>query len=420
MKGNLMRNIFLVLKHEILTTIGKRSFWIMTFIFPAFIILLNVGTQVMVRSAVDDVDQFVPGGSGDLTTQTIGYVDQAGVIQRLPIDLQDGLIVPFPNESSAQAALEGGEIGSYYLIQSDYLATGEVLAISGDFRPFGVVTDGLIEYLITYNLLGDTAAAAVALNPVGSLEQVSLAPDAQDTSNPLTYFVPFGTLFIFFFLITMSSGFMLQSVSKEKENRTVEVLLLSLRPRDLMLGKILGLSVVALLQMVFWFGGALLVLNRSQQILQTAASFSLPPGFVLWGLLYFTFGYLMYASLMGAIGALAPSAREGGSITFLVLFPMMIPLWLNSTLVESPNGTLATFLSLFPLTAPPSMMARLSAGYVPLWQPLVGVAVLAITTYLIVLLSARFFRADTLLSGSALDWKRLGAEFRRREAATLE
>jgi ABC-2 type transport system permease protein len=414
-----MRNILLVLKNEILTTIGKRSFWIMTFIFPAFIILLNVGTQIMVRSAVDEVESFLPGETGDLTAQSIGYVDQAGILQDIPEGIPQDLLVSYPDESSAQAALESGEIESYYLIPSDYITSGEVLVISAAFRPFGQGTDSLIEYLIDYNLLEDPLAAAVAVNPVASLEQASIAPQgAQDVTNPLTFFVPFATMFIFFFLITMSSGFMLQSVSREKENRTVEVLLLSLRPRDLMLGKILGLSFVALLQMVIWFGGALLLLGRSQQILQTAASFSLPPGFAIWGLLYFIFGYLMYASLMGAIGAMAPSARESGSLTFLVLFPMMIPLWLNSTLMQSPHGALSTFLSLFPLTAPPSMMTRLSSGSVPLWQPLVGIALLAGTTYLVVLVAARFFRADTLLSGSPLDLKRLGAEFRQFKKRT--
>jgi ABC-2 type transport system permease protein len=95
------------------------------------------------------------------------------------------------------------------------------------------------------------------------------------------------------------------------------------------------------------------------------------------------------------------------------LFPLMIPLWLNSALTQSPHGALATFLSLFPLTAPPSMMTRLSTGAVPAWQPLVGIVLLAGTTYLVVLLAARFFRADTLLSSAAVDFKRLGAEFRR-------
>jgi len=409
-----MRNVYMVIKHEILTTVGKRSFWVMTFIFPAFIILLNVGTQVMANSALDDSDMFLPGEGGELPDQTIGIVDQAGLLRNYPPGLPDGLLASYPDEAAAQSALQNDTIGSYYLISADYLQTGDVIVVAKNFKLFGLGTEDLVEYLITYNVLDNPSLTAVAINPLARLKQTSLSPEnSQDVTNPLTFFVPFATMFIFFFLITMSSGYMLQSVSKEKENRTVEVLLVSLRPRELMLGKMLGLSVVALLQMAIWFGGALLVLDQVKQLLQSVASFKLPSGFVLWGLLYFFFGYLLYASLMGAIGALAPSAREGGSITFLVLLPLMIPLWLNSAFIESPNGTLTTILSLFPLTSPTSMMTRLAAGAVPIWQPMLGLFLLAVTTYLVVLLAARFFRADNLLSNTALEWKRLIAEFRR-------
>jgi ABC-2 type transport system permease protein len=116
---------------------------------------------------------------------------------------------------------------------------------------------------------------------------------------------------------------------------------------------------------------------------------------------------------LGAIGALAPTAREGAQFTFVVILPLMIPLWLNNVFTQTPNGGLATFLSLFPLTAPTSMVTRLAAGGVPAWQPAVGLVGLAATTYVFVLLSARFFRADTLLSSASLQWRRIVQEFKR-------
>jgi ABC-2 type transport system permease protein len=90
----------------------------------------------------------------------------------------------------------------------------------------------------------------------------------------------------------------------------------------------------------------------------------------------------------------------------------MIPLWLNNVFMQEPNGDLATFLSLFPLTAPLAMVTRLAAGGVPLWQPIAGVLALAATAYGFVLLSARLFRADTLLSSASLSWKRIVKELR--------
>ena len=139
----------------------------------------------------------------------------------------------------------------------------------------------------------------------------------------------------------------------------------------------------------------------------------LPPGFLAWGMFYLLFGYLLYASLLGAIGALAPTARESSQFTFFALMPLMVPLFLMTPFMEAPNGSIAVGLSLFPLTAPVAMMTRMAAATtIPAWQPAVGLVLLALTAYGFVLLSARFFRADTLVSDTSLTWRRLLAEIR--------
>ena len=97
-----------------------------------------------------------------------------------------------------------------------------------------------------------------------------------------------------------------------------------------------------------------------------------------------------------------------------MLVPLMLPLLANTVFVQAPNGALATLLSLFPLTAPVSMPTRLAVAEVPFWQPLLGLALLAASAYLVVLLAGRLFRADTLLSGSALSWTRVTQELRQK------
>lgn len=410
-----MRNITLILKQEIKAVTGKRSFWIMTFVFPAFVLLLNVGMQVMATNTFGNSgDSFLSPG-GEEGQVRAGYVDQAGLIAELPPAVPSSALQAYASEEAAQTALAEREIDHYYLIPADYLEVGELILVEREFRPFGNAGEALMSYVLNYNLTGDAALAAALLEPMGQVEAHSLAPaePAEANSNSmLAYVVPFLVLFIFFFLITMSSGYMLRSVSREKENRTMEVLLLSVRPRELMLGKILGLSVVALFQMAVWVGGGVLILNRGQQLLDMAGSFSLPSGFLFWALIYFLLGYLLYAALMGALGAMAPNAREAGQFTFIVLLPLMIPLWLNASLLNDPSGTLAVAFSLFPLTAPMAMMTRLASGSVPLWQLAASTAALALTTYALILFAARFFRADTLLSPAALHWGRLRSEWR--------
>ncbi len=418
-----MRNVLLVIRNEILTTMSKRSFWLMTFIFPLVIILLNIGVPLIAGSSIEEAPSFVPQpapegqpqGEQEPPTQPppeqqtpqLGYVDDSGIITELPPSLPEGFLTAYGHEAEAQAALESGEISEFFLLGEDYLESGEIVLVESTYQPLGDTQESLMQYIINYNLTGDALLAARLVNPAPAVARHNLAPaTGNDADGPLTFIVPFAALFIFFFLLTSSSGFMLSSVTREKENRVVEILLLSLQPRQLMLGKLLGLSVVAFFQMAVWVGGGYLLLSQPMPFFD-AGNFELPDGFLLWAVAYFALGYLLYASLMAAIGALAPSAREAGQFTFAIMLPLMIPLWMLNTFINNPDGGLALFLSLFPLTAPTSMITRLTTGNVPLWQVLAGLLGLALTTYLVVSLAGRFFRADTLLSLAPLRWRRL-------------
>lgn len=423
-----MHNVLIVIKHEIVTTLSKPSFWLTTLVLPFFILLMTVGSQSLAEKAFESSGdaELLSGSPAAPGALRIGYVDEAQLLNDFPPGFPQEILQAYPDEAAAQAALDAGDLERYYVIPEDYVETGDVVLVDNQFTPLShLAGEDLMRHILAYNLTESTETPALLLNPLPDLTSVSLLPESErETINELGYeselgyIVPFAVTFIFFFVLTMSGGFMLQSVSKEKENRVVEVLLLSLSPRELMLGKLLGLGAVALLQMGIWLGGGLLSLDQSQKFITAARAFTLPPGFIGWSLLYFLFGYLMYASLLGALGALAPNAREGNQFTFFILWPLMIPLWLQSSFIEAPHGGLVTFFSLFPLTSVVSMMTRLTAGGVPLWQLLVSVALLAATTYGFVMLAARFFRADTLLSDASLSWKQLRAELRRGGKAT--
>lgn len=404
-----MRNILLVIKYEIITTLQKRSFWILTFIFPAFILLLSLGTQAIGGKAIEEAEEQASSVEYQASQERgVGYVDEAGVIREIPVWIPDGFFEAYSSEDAAIRALEEGVIRQYYLIPSDFLESGKYLLIDSDYQPMRSTNNAeIFEDVIFTNLVDQAEFGDLLHNPTPSIQFHQIAPSSgPDESNPLTYIVPFATLFIFFFTITTSSGFMLTSVTREKESRTAEVLLVSIKPRELMLGKVIGLGVVALLQMGIWMSGAIFSLNRSSEFTDMAASFSLPPGFAIWGILFFLFGYFLYASLLGAIGALAPNAREGGQFTFIIILPLLIPIWFNVAFTKSPNGPVATFLSMFPLTSI-SMMTRITATNVPIWQILLSLGGLALSSYLIVLLAARFFQAETLLSSDSINLKRI-------------
>jgi ABC-2 type transport system permease protein len=409
-----MRNLFLVGKHEIINTLSKRSFWLLSIMLPALILFINVTMQLGTSGAFNDDRSATRPGEVPAEAPSAGLVDMARIINELPPGIPSSILQFYPDEETAAVAVRQGQIEHFFILQEDYLASGEMIFVSEGIQAFNTVPDQMINYIINYNLTGDPGLASAVTAPTALLQTTTMGSESPSfEDDPFTFIGPFGIMFIFFFLITMSSGFMLQSVTREKENRVVEVLLVSLNPRQLMFGKILGLSIVGLLQLFIWLGAGLLVLSGRSQILQTMSQFQLPPDFLVWGLLYFLFGYLTYASLMAAIGALSPTAREGGQFSFFALLPMMIPMMFNYIFIHYPNEPLAVILSIFPLTAPTAMMTRMAATTVPLWQSLVGLLLLAGTAYLFISLAARFFKADNLLSGASIQWKRLVSEFER-------
>lgn len=411
-----MRSTFLVIEHEIKTTLAKRSFWITTFLFPVVIVLFTVLPQLFAQDAVSESEGL--GVAVQTGVQSIGYVDHAGVLARLPTGLPAGALQRFSNEDEAQEALAAGRVRQVYILPPDFVATGQVVLVDSQAAPLaGLSTVNLLEYAITYNLLGgDERLASLLQDPMPHLEVTALNPPtapARDETDPLSFGVPIAVMFILFFTITMSSGYMLQSVVKEKENRTAEVLLLSLQPVELMGGKIIGLGTVALVQMLVWLALGRIALVGGQAV-TTAAASVVTPAFAAWTVLYFLLGYLLYASALGALGALAPNVREGSQFTFILILPLLLPLWFNSVFTQAPDSAMVVALSLFPLTAPTAMVTRLAVTAVPLWQMAVGLAGLAVTAFFFVQASAHFFRADTLLSDSSLNWQRLLAELRPR------
>ena len=255
-----MSNVFIIIKHEISTTLRKRSFWLTTFLLPAAILAMSLGSQALARSSMA-TDGSNPLFSGFMSgPKPVGYVDQAGLIKQIPDQLPANLkmkqdqLQAYADQAAAQAALAAQDINKYYVIPADFIKTGNLLVVDSNFSVFNSLENNdYFEYLIRLNLVGDSNLAVMLADPTAQIKTQALAPQSETKDEGFGSFgVPFAVLMIFYLVITMTGTFMLQSVTKEKENRTIEVLLVSLRPRDLMLGKILGLGVVALLQMAVW------------------------------------------------------------------------------------------------------------------------------------------------------------------------
>jgi ABC-2 type transport system permease protein len=424
-----MRNIWLVIKHDIGATLRQRSFWIFTFLVPVLLLALNI-YNVIESGAVEGSDS-AAGEEATMPDVTglpaIGLVDEANLMAEMPPGFPDDLFVRFPDQAAARAALEDGAVEQYVYLPADYvranqieiydlnfqiLSTGENMGVA----PLGSNSDWVLPYIINYNLVDDEQLLVALRNPVpGALaEYHALQPSAEaETENKdLARIVGTVLPYIYYFLLIMGGSYLMRSVVAEKENRTAEVLLLSVNPRELMIGKMLAMSVVMWLQVIVWVGGGIILLNKGADLLNVA-QYSFPPGFVAWAIVFLVLGYLLYASVMAAAGAIAPNAREAGQVVWLLVLPLMPTLMFGTAFIDDPNGTLIVALSLFPFSAPSAMVTRLALAEVPLWQILVSLAGLAVTAYLFVVLAGRFFRSGNLLSQESFNWRRLATGWRR-------
>lgn len=409
-----MRKSILILRNEFITTISRPSFLLMAFGLPLIAFLVFTAAGWLGRSG--------GGGGGDTSGGMFvfrpqGLVDEAGIVRALPADTPPGALILFPDEESARRALESGDIRAYYRIPRDYPDTGRVYLIDPDARP---LTSGgqtwILRWALMVNLLGgDTQRAARVRNPM-EVTATALSPAPQrDTQSEAAFWIPYTVTLMFYFVIIMSASLLLNSVSKEKQNRVIEILMASASPREMLVGKIAGLGLAGLTQTVVWVATGYTLLRVGGQTLNIPAALQPTPSLLVWGIVFFVLGYSLYASLMAALGALVPNLREASQATISVIWPLLLPLFFINPLIQEPDGGLAVALGFFPFTAPIAMMTRLAAGGVPVWQPAVAAALLAATVVFVVRAVARMFRAQTLLSGQAFSVKRFWGALLGRE-----
>jgi ABC-2 type transport system permease protein len=397
-----MNRTFLVLKNEFTTVLVRRSFWLTLVMVPTLsFLILGLVSYFQKTSGggktPNPVTQLIAPTSG---TALEGYVDFSGLILALPPNLTDRL-QKYDNQADAENALQQGKIKAFYIVGKDYLQKGTLTYVRPDFNPLaGMSQADVIEQALAYNLLDGNQALAERIDLPMNLEVVYLSSQpARDPGNLLTFFLPYIVTLLFYFVILETASLMLGSVTSEKQNRMLEILMTSVTPIQLLSGKFIALGLVGLLQTVVWSAAGYAMLQYSRQTFKLATSFQLPPSILAWGVVFFLLGYGIYASLMAGIGALVPNLRESSQATTILMIPMIIPLMLISAIISKPNGLLSVILSLFPLTGPVTMMTRLAAGSVPIWQLILSVLLFTATSGIIIRIAAGLFRAQNLLSG---------------------
>jgi len=406
-----MRDSLRVFKFEFLTVFRRRSFILSLILVPLIpMVLLSVLNWINRDKSVTFQEAFMQEAANPLP---IGVVDQANVIKEYPEWLTYGRLTPAQSEEEARAKTASGAWQGFYVIEPDYLETGNMRFVKPQISMITeLVQQDLLKELLTYNLIGaDRERYLRYTNPIGfHYEYINPeTADTRDQADDATFWVPYAVTMFFYMIILISSSMMLNVVTKDKENKTIEVLLSSVKPLDLFTGKIMAYGSLSLLQMAIWFGTLALVVNTGKTSLPFLESLAIPKSVFVASVPFFIGGFLLYGSLMAGMGAIAPNLREGNQSTFVLTLPLIFTILSITQLIENPFSSFTTFLTIFPFTSPVVMLTRLSVGPVPAWQLILSIALLVSMVVLVIRGVSNLFSSQYLLSGQKMN---LGLFFR--------
>jgi ABC-2 type transport system permease protein len=385
-----MRNYWLVAKHEYRRTVVRRGFLIGTLAIPVAIAALIALVIVVESMGADD--------------RPIGYVDHAGLLEETRAPAESNVeIRAYTDREAATAALEAEEIQAFYELPADYLTTLETELTYLADEPDGDAR-GAFRDFVRLNLVASYPAevqARLLSGPEITVEDVaSRRTFGEDEIANIALPIMAS---IFFMVATMSAGgYMLRVVSDEKENRTMELMITSITPGQLVGGKALGLLAAALTQLSIYLVaaaiGLLIVAVRTPELQQL----SMPWDYLAVMALFFFPAYALLAALMVAVGSAVTEFQQGQQVAAILNLLFLIPLFLLPFFFSDPGRPLVVLLTVFPPTAFMTVSLRWGLGTIPLWQLVLSWTLLSGTALFTIWAAARIFRVGMLRYGKAL------------------
>ena len=397
-----MHNLWLVAKHEYTRTVVRRGFIIGTMAIPvAIIALIALMILVMENTGQDD--------------SPLGYVDHSGLLDAsrqaaLPDANSRIEILAFSDQESAQAALEAGQIQAFLVVAADYGQTRDTTLFYLE-EPGGSTTRQLYDF-VQANLLADRppdiVRRAALIGEGVTVRSLDGRREVPSGGPSFEILMPMLIGFAFIFLLLMNASYLMQAVVEEKENRTMEVLVTSVSPVQLIAGKVLGVVAIGLTQLAAWIVvGVLAVVAASVAGIAWFQNASLDGQLLLTTVAVAIPAYVFAAALMTAVGATTISAQESQATGAIFFILHVVPIYLAGLIINTPNAVLPTVFTFLPFTALLTITLRNIFASVPLWQVAVAVVLQVVYAVAALWLASRAFRLGMLQYGQRLNWRKL-------------
>ena len=395
-----------------------------------------IGTTLLaplLALAVVAIPVLVLSGTDSETARTIAIVDQTGVLAdsvaaALPATYEvsgESRVVP----ESLRPAVLSGKLGGYLVLPAGVL--------DGSASPTYYSSGSGMNELVT---LGDAVRGAVRSERVRRagasarvvalldarvpLDQVTVSAEGDAAGGALVQLVVANTLgFLIYIAVLLYGAMVMRGVIEEKSNRIVEVVASSVRPFELLMGKVLGIGAVGLTQLVGWgvlmaaattaagplllafappaaAGGAAAAGAAADLPVDPAAlAAAFSPGLLGAFVLFFAGGYLLYSSVFAAVGSAVDQESDAQTLQVPVMIPIILPMLFLPYVLDQPDAPLSVFLSLFPFSSPVLMVVRMSVSVVPVWEVVLSLALLTAAFVGAVWVASRIYRVGILMVG---------------------
>lgn len=430
-----MNNIFLITKREFLTQVKKKSFVILTLLAPLMIIAFGAVVGMMFKA--------------NQSHNVIEVVDNSGLFKgQLKSDEKINYVfIPSAEEQSKLNNLKGNETLDGILIlpalsgnnfddleKSTRLVVNTKIGFDTKQQIISDITNVIKKEKIKQ--LGIQEAQLADLDKSFTLKTINVSEDNKEDSD-----LAFGVksalsmvlMYVTFMFIIIYGVRVMRSVLEEKNNRVVEIIISSVKPFELMMGKILGVTMVALTQFIVWImmsGAGALVLNTGFSSLQknipggneelmskldiaqiaTQVSHSLLelnfPLIIFVFIIFFLLGYMFYSSVYAAIGSAVDNETETQQFTLFAILPLTLGMYGSISVINNPDGPVGFWMSIIPFTSPVAMVARIPFG-VPAWQIALSIGLLLGTTIFMIFLAGKIYRVGILMYGNKATLKEI-------------
>ena len=412
-------NLGTVILFEFKRTVLKPKFWLISLSVPVLIALVVGLVTISGQTTADRAE------NQDKQPISFTYTDASGLIDPAIAAAAGGTRAN--DAAAAKAAVVAGTSDCHIDFPKDPLSQpidvrGRDLGLFDSAR-YSAVAASVFSKSVAGRIGNPTLAALSVRQP-----EVQLVTFANGVATPgfAGVILPGLFLVLFYMAVLMLGNQMLNVTLEEKENRVTEMILTTMNPTTLIVGKVIALVLIGIVQglvvsipagLAFNAFSGSLGLSDAGSAAPPAGSTDLSTLFIAAAL--FLFSFLMFTGLLVAIGAVMPSAKEAGNAFGVVVMSMFIPLYAASLLVSDPHGTVSQIFTFFPLTAPVSSLLRNATGGLYWWEATIALGVLAVFGWLFLSLGVRLFRTGSISYGSRVNIARALGWGRRRASGTV-